>query len=168
MGADSIAALRGRYLIFRLADRTYGIPIASVEEIVPMAELSILPNAPSFLAGLLDIGRQLVAVVSLRRLLGMPAGQRSLYTPIVILKSMPLALEVDGLTRIVEISGDDLIPIADGQSLNNFATGVARLDGNTVVLLSPDEILLEQEQRSVAELVELAQQRLSQIEPVSA
>jgi purine-binding chemotaxis protein CheW len=112
MGADSISPLRGRYLIFHLADRAYAVPTRCIEEIVPMAELSQVPGAPDFLAGFLDVGGQLVAVISLRRLLGMPDRVRELYTPLVILKASPqqIALEIDGVSQIVDIGDDELIP----------------------------------------------------------
>ncbi|MEX2309748.1 MAG: chemotaxis protein CheW [Pirellulales bacterium] len=170
MGADSISPVRGRYLIFQLADRTYAVPIRCVEEIVPIAELSSVPGAPSFLAGLLDIGGQLVAVISLRRLLGMPDHECELYTPLVILKAkaQKIALEIDGVSRIAGIDDENLVPLAEGCSLNDCASAVARLDGQVVVVLSPERILLEQEQKRVAELTELARQRLAEIEAVTA
>jgi purine-binding chemotaxis protein CheW len=170
MGADSITTLRGRYLIFHLADRTYAVPTRCVEEIVPMAELFPVPGAPSFLAGFLDVGGQLVAVISMRRLFGMPDHKPELYTPLLILKALPrqVALEIDGVTRIVEIDDDDLIPVTEGSSLNICASAVVRLDGDTIVLLSPERILLEEERKRLAELAESTRQRLAEVQTVPA
>jgi purine-binding chemotaxis protein CheW len=170
MGADSISTLRGRYLIFHLADRTYAVPAWCVEEIVPMAELFPVPGAPSFLAGFLDVGGQLVAVISMRRLLGMPYREPELYTPLLILKALPqqVALEIDGVTRIVEIDDEDLIPVTEGSSLNDCASAVVRLDGDTIVLLSPERILLEEERTRIAELAVSTRQRLAEVQTVTA
>lgn len=169
MGADSISPVRGRYLIFQLADRSYAIPIRCIEEIVPIAELTSVPGAP-FLAGFLDIGGQLVAVISLRRLLGMTDHERELYTPLVILRAkvQKFALEIDGVSRIADIDDEKLVSLTEGCSLNDCATAVARLDDQVVVLLSPERILLEQEQKRVAELAEIARQRLAGVEAVTA
>ncbi len=170
MGADSISPVRRRYLIFHLADRAYAVPTRCVEEIVPMAELSPVSGAPAFLSGFLDAGGQLVAVISLRRLLGMPDRARELYSPLLILKASPqqIALEVDGVSRIVDVGDDELIFVAEGCSLNDCTSAVARLDGQAVVLLSPERLLLEQERRRVAELAELVRQRLAVVEAVTA
>jgi purine-binding chemotaxis protein CheW len=169
MGADSISSVRGRYLIFQLAERTYGIPIRDVEEIVPVAELSSVPGAPSFLSGFLDVGGRLVAVISLRRLLGLPAHEWELYTPLIILRAdqPKVALEIDAVRGIVDVSDGDLIPLAEGCSFNELATDVARVDGRVVVLLATERILLDQEQKRVAELTGLARQRLAELETVS-
>lgn len=165
MGADSISPLSGRYLIFQLADRIYAVPTRDVEEIVPMAELSSVPGAPSFLTGFLDVGGKLVAVISLRRLLGLPHHERELYTPLIVFKAaqQQIALEIDSVSHIVDINGDELIPVTEGSSLNDCASAVVRLDGQAVVLLSPERILLEQEQQRVAELADLARQRLAEL-----
>jgi len=170
MGADSTFAVRRGCLLFRLAEQTYALPGECVEEIVPMAELSSAPGAPSFLSGFLEVAGRLVAVISLRRLWKLPDRARELYTPIVILKSSPRAwaIEVDAVTQIVEMHGHDLVPIADGCSLNDCAVAIARVEGSSVVLLSPDRILLEQEQKGVAELSELVRQRLAEMELVTA
>lgn len=77
MGAD-VFSVRGRYLIFLLADRMYAVPVEAVQEIVPMAELAQTAGAPSFLAGFLDFGGELIAVVSLRRLFKLPDRPREL------------------------------------------------------------------------------------------
>jgi chemotaxis signal transduction protein len=106
MGADSISPVRGRYLIFQLADGTYAVPTRCVEEIVPMAVLSTLYGAPSVLSGFLDVGGQLVAEISMRRPLGMPDRTRELYTTLVIVTALPhkVALESDGVSRIAGIA----------------------------------------------------------------
>jgi purine-binding chemotaxis protein CheW len=128
-----------------------------------------VPSAPSFLSGFFDVGGQLVAVISLRRLWGMPDCEWELYSPLVILKATPqqIALEIDGITRIVDIDDDELVPVTDGCSLNDCASAVARLDDQAVVLLSPERILLEQEQRRVAELAGMARQRVAEVETVT-
>ena len=153
-------------LIFTLADRTYAIPATCVAEIVPMAELSTVPGSPSFLSGFLNIAGRLTAVVSLRQLFGMPGCQPRRYSPLVILQteSQPIALEVDAGLRIAEYSTADLIPLSDTSSLNSCATALIHIEGISAVLLSVDHLLLEQEQKRLAELAQLRRQRLDQLE----
>ena len=152
-----------RWLIVRVGDRSYGLPTACVEEIVPYAELTEAPGTPPSLKGFLDVGGELTAAVSLRRLWGMPDTPPELYTPLVLLKPRPerIALVVDGVARILDLRRERAVEIAEGCCVNDCATGVARLPSGSVVLLDPDRFLLEQERRRVAELAELTQQRLS-------
>lgn len=166
MPVDSIPAGRRRYLIFHLSNRGYALPINQVEEIVPMTELFPVPGSPSFLAGFLDVGGQPIAVISLRCLLGMPQREPELYTPLLILKALPqqFVLEVDNVSQVVDLSGSDWIAIEDEYSLNDCAIGIVRLEGEAIVLLSLERLLLEQEQIRVAQLTELARQRIAELE----
>jgi purine-binding chemotaxis protein CheW len=170
MGADASCSLRGRYLLFHLADQTCAIPVAAVEEIVPMAELAQLAGGPSFLAGYLNVGGDLIAVISLRRLFKLAGKARELYTPIVILKSTPqrLALEVDAVREIADVADEDAVVLGDGCVLNDFALAAVRREGNTVLLLSPERLLLEEERQRVAELADMARDRRAAVEAVTA
>jgi purine-binding chemotaxis protein CheW len=166
MGAGSVRTLGGRYLVFLLAEQSYAIPTSCVEEIVPIAELTHVPGGPAFLCGFLDVGGQPAAVISLRRLLGLADRRPELYTPLVILKSPSprLALQVDRVTRVVEFGGEEFIAVGEGSTLNDCATAVIRHEGATIVVLSPERILLEQEHQRVAELADLSRQRLAALE----
>jgi purine-binding chemotaxis protein CheW len=163
MGADTATTLRGRYLIFHLAEQAYAVPAPAVEEIVPMAELVHVAAAPSFLSGFLNVGGCPVAVISLRRLFGLAERPPELYTPLVILKDagQQVAIEVDDVQEVAWLTGDDAVALGDDCALNGFATAAARLKGKPVLLLSPDRLLLEQEKRRVAELAEMAGKRLA-------
>jgi purine-binding chemotaxis protein CheW len=170
MGADISSGLCGRYLIFHLAEQTYAVPIAAVEEIVPMAELAQVAGAPPFLAGFLDVAGHLVAVVSLRRLFALSDKPRELYTPIIILKAAArrIALEVDEVREIAAIADEDAIVLEGGCMFNDVASAAARLQGVTVLLLAPERLLLEEEHRRLQALSEMAGDRLAAVEAASA
>jgi purine-binding chemotaxis protein CheW len=158
------------FLVFGLADRTYAIPIKYVAEIAPMAELSQVPGSPNFLSGFLNVAGQLIGVISLRRLFGLPDCERHLYSPLVLLKSLsqPIALEVDTGLQIAKIKRNDLMPLDEASSVNNCAAAIVRIDGSSVVVLSVNDLLLEQERKRVAELAHLAGQRLDHMGLVTA
>ncbi|HEX5472765.1 MAG TPA: chemotaxis protein CheW [Lacipirellulaceae bacterium] len=168
MGAGIPSPSRGRYLIFHLAERAYAISIRDVTEVLAAAELTAVPGSPAFISGFLSVGKQLIAVVSLRRLFGMPDRERELFSPMILVRASdrPLALEVDSVFRIAEVEDAELVAVDDGSSLNNAALSVIRIDGNKVVLLSASRLLLEQERRRVAEMTELARQRCAEAEGV--
>jgi chemotaxis signal transduction protein len=166
MGAEFLSLYCGKYLIFHLSDSAYAVATTCVEEIVPMAELIPVPGSPNFLTGFLNVGGDTFGAISMRRLFGMADQERQLYTPLIILKglTMNIALEVDEVARVVDIGVDDLVSNAEGSSLNDCAVAVARIEGHAVVVLSPERLLLHQEQKRVTEMADLAQQRLAELE----
>jgi purine-binding chemotaxis protein CheW len=65
-------------VVFRLDKEEYGVPIASVQEIVRVPdELTHVPKAPPFVEGVINLRGAVLPVIDLRRRLGLPAVERS-------------------------------------------------------------------------------------------
>jgi purine-binding chemotaxis protein CheW len=133
---------------------------------VPLAELSRPPGLPQLLAGFLNRAGVAVAVLRLDRLFGLSEIIPGLHTPLLILRSAdpPLALLVERVSRIARLPDDAVLPVPAGESFNDCAEGVATLNGQLVVLLSAERLLLEKESQCLAELQDAEQARLLQLE----
>jgi purine-binding chemotaxis protein CheW len=155
---------RDRHVVFRLAGQVYALPTAAVEEVISRAELSSPPGAPQFLEGILRIGPRLISVVSLRRLWGLPDEAPGLHTPLILLKGLPVALQVDAAEGVVDFSRAELSELPDGSSFNECSSKLVRTSEGHVLVLSAERLLLQQEQRRLLELATSEQQRLSALE----
>lgn len=60
-------------LVFRLGDECYAFRTEQVVEVRPMNQLTPLPTAPAFVAGLVNVRGRIVPVVDPRPLFGLPA-----------------------------------------------------------------------------------------------
>jgi len=57
-----------QFIVFRLGDQEYGLPIASVDEIARMPErLARIPKAPAFVDGVMNLRGAVVPIIDLRR-----------------------------------------------------------------------------------------------------
>jgi purine-binding chemotaxis protein CheW len=57
-----------QFIVFRLGDQEYGLPIASVDEIArPPERLARMPKAPSFVDGIMNLRGVVVPVIDLRK-----------------------------------------------------------------------------------------------------
>ena len=57
-----------QFIIFRLGDQEYGLPIAAVDEIArPPEQIAELPKAPAFVDGVMNLRGIVVPIVDLRR-----------------------------------------------------------------------------------------------------
>jgi chemotaxis-related protein WspB len=59
-----------KVMVFHIGRERYGLPLASVSRVVPVAQLTALPHAPNYIPGLLDLHGEPVPVVDLSRLAG--------------------------------------------------------------------------------------------------
>ena len=57
-----------QFIIFRLGDQDYGLPIAAVDEIArPPERIARLPKAPAFVDGVMNLRGAAVPIIDLRR-----------------------------------------------------------------------------------------------------
>ena len=55
---------------FRIGNETYGVRIGSVREIVRVPEITIVPNAPEAIEGVINLRGKIIPVMDLRKRFG--------------------------------------------------------------------------------------------------
>ena len=161
---------RRSLVVFQVADQQYAVAAGDVAEIVPMAELHHPPGCPRVLAGFLDLGGDLIPVVRMHHLFGLPEVEPELWTPLLILHDhgRRLALWVDGVNRTLPVDDAAMLPLPSQHVNNDCVVGVVRDGHESLSLLSPQRLLIAEENRVVAELRHMVQQRLESLEGASA
>jgi purine-binding chemotaxis protein CheW len=159
-----------RLVSFALGDQAYALPLAAVQEILPMAQLTRPPGLPSVLEGFLNLRGRAAAVINLSRLFGLPATPVGLYTPLLILRDLdfPLALLVDRVTGLTSISEDSIARLGENYTSNDCAEGVTMTDESVLVMLSVDRILFGRERSCLAELQATEQARVDALQETAS
>jgi purine-binding chemotaxis protein CheW len=115
-----------RYLTFRLEDRMYALPAGQISEVIRVAALARVPQAPRSLRGLANLRGTVVPVASVRALLGLAEAATTPASRLIVLDgAAPLALEVDEVAALVTVAASD-IRAAEAELA---ATGEERLQG---------------------------------------
>src|SRR6056297_800433 len=55
-----------QYIKFDIADQTFGIDVLSSREIVRAEEITVIPDSPDFVKGVIDLRNEIVPIVSLQ------------------------------------------------------------------------------------------------------
>lgn len=157
-------------VVFQLAERQYAVASGDIEQITAMAELIRPVGKPRFLLGFLNLRGDFVPVICLRSLFGLTAPTIELWTPLVILNvsGQRFAVVVDEVNRVIKATEGALLPVPTGQIFNDCVKGTVQLEEDAILLLSPERLLLEKERRSIAELQEMALERMRELEGASA
>lgn len=153
-------------MVFHLGGQAYALPLAEIQEVVPMAGLSRPPGLPSVLAGFLNLGGTAVPVIRLSRLFELPEPTLGPYTPLIILRNpdYQVALLVEKVSDILSVPEEAILPVQESHSFNDCADGMITTGGRVVLLLSPERVLLEKEHQCLAEFRDKEQARLSELE----
>jgi purine-binding chemotaxis protein CheW len=64
---------RAYWVVFRIDDERFALPLAAVERVVRAAEITPLPHAPDVVLGAIDIAGEILPVFDLRRRFALPA-----------------------------------------------------------------------------------------------
>lgn len=135
--------------------------MAAVRRVVPLPLLEQPVGAPSFVEGFFDFGGVPVAALRLDRLLNLGDETLGIYSPLMILRGEdpPVALHVTRVTAILKLT--DVQPIGRDETFNACIVGRLSDRGETVYVLSAEEILLAEERATIAAHRAIHQRRLA-------
>jgi purine-binding chemotaxis protein CheW len=145
-------------LTFALEPVSYAISIHEVREVVPLPELTPLPDAPPFVAGIFNLRGKVVTAIDLRRRMGLARRPWDPKTAILVTPHPEklFGLIVDQVLSLVQLSAAELEPAPDfssflGSLQSRFIAGVAKWEGGLVPVLNAERIF------SVIEAYELGE-----------
>jgi len=140
------------YLVFRLADDEFGLPIDTVVEVAQVPEqIARVPRTPKFLEGVVNLRGEVLPIVDQRRRFEMPplavAGGRRLV--VVRTDRHRAGLIVDSVTGVLRTTADQVEPPPElTDATSRLIHGVLNLEQSRrlVLLLDPAELLTRAEQ----------------------
>lgn len=145
---------------FRIGEETYGVRIASVREIVRVPEITIVPNAPEMIEGVINLRGKIIPVMDLRKRFGTTAVQPDKKNRILVveLDNKLLGLIVSSASEVLKIPPSEIESpgsvFAEGES--SYVTGVGKLKGRLIILLDIARLLRQPEFKKFEEAAEPA------------
>jgi len=129
-------------VIFSLGEEHFALEIEYVREIARLQEVTRVPKAPSYVAGVINLRGQIKTVVDLKKRLGLSGGG---------------VKEEDGRIIILDLGGKDFGVIVDS------VIGVRSIDG--CELIEPDQLLGKETAEYVRGIVKTGDMLVLLLEP---
>ena len=134
-----------QYATFHVGDLLLGLPIHLVQEINRHLEVTSVPHAPNHVRGVINLRGEVVTVVNLAAILGLPVQDITCQTRNVIIHwhDQLIGLVVDQIADIQSIPPDKILPPPGNIRgvEGRFFRGVHAMDEDIIVLLSIQEAL---------------------------
>lgn len=140
------------FLVFRLGDDEFGLPIDSVVEVAQVpAQITRVPRTPKFLEGVVNIRGEVLPVVDQRRRFDMPALKNVEGRRLVVINTSRhrAGVIVDSVSDVLRASAGQIAPPPElTESTSRLVSGVLNLEKSErmVLLLDPTELLTRAEQ----------------------
>jgi purine-binding chemotaxis protein CheW len=129
---------------FEVAKLLVGIDILSIQEILRVQPVTVVPLAPSSVRGLMSLRGQIVPVVDLRVRLGLPASDSETagFDVIVRTSQGAVSLLVDEVGDVVEVGPESFEPVPDTMSASArpFIRGAHRLERRLLLALEAETV----------------------------
>jgi purine-binding chemotaxis protein CheW len=130
---------------FYVGDLLVGADIRQVEEINRQMDVTPLPHVPSFVLGVMNLRGNVVTVVDLRTILGMPPSDSSRRSHNVIVRhdGERIGLAVDRIADVVHapLNAIDELPANFDAVDSRFLQGVYAMDDGLLLVLDVQEAL---------------------------
>lgn len=130
---------------FQVGRETYGVPIASLHEIVRVTEITSVPDSPEYIEGVINLRGKIVSVIDLRKRFGSRQVSNNKKNRILVveLNGRLTGLIVDAASDVLKIPADDVeaAPAVFQEGGLNCVTGLGKYKGRLIVLLDMNKLL---------------------------
>ena len=147
----TMASRGGKYLTFVLGDESYGIAVLKIREIMRLQPITVVPQMPSHIKGVLNLRGKIIPVVDLRVKFGMTSVAATDHTCIIVVQvasvsnqPVQMGLIVDGVEEVLNIGQKDIEETPDfGASVDTgYILGMAKIRDTVKALLDIDRVLV--------------------------
>jgi purine-binding chemotaxis protein CheW len=123
----------------------YGVPIHQVQEIIRVSGITMVPNSPSYMEGVINLRGRVLPVLNLRRKLKLSPQDIGKESRIVVAEAgdKVIGLLVDAVSHVIKVSPES-VESAPEEVLEidtDYITGVGKLKNRLVILLDLEKLL---------------------------
>ena len=142
--------LAGKYLTFTLDRESYGIDVLKVREIIRHTTITVVPQMPAHVCGVINLRGKIIPVMELRLKFGFAETAGTKQTCIIVVqvklsdgKASLMGLVVDGVEEVANIADADIEETPDfgGQICTDYIVGMAKIKNAVKALLDIDGVV---------------------------
>ena len=145
-----------QYLTFHLAGEEYAVGILKVKEIIEYGTLTLVPQTPPSVRGVINLRGNVVPVIDLAIKFGMPQSPITDRTCIVIVEvdmdgeTTVMGVVADSVSQVIDLPPSEILPPpAFGTRIKvDFLHGMGKADKKFFLILDIDKVLCIEELKS--------------------
>ena len=131
---------------FRLGTGEYAIDIMQAKEIIKMEKITLIPNAPDFVEGVINLRGNIIPIIDLKKRFHLEEADGDKNTGIIIVKidDIDMGIIIDAISKVVSIATADIQPPPSMLSGigQKYIKGVGKLEDKLLVVLDLEKLFL--------------------------
>jgi len=143
---------------FSIGKELFGVDILMVQEIIREAPITVVPNSPDFVEGIINLRGNIIPVIELRKRIGFSTPEvaaKDSWILILDIKGHITGFNVDSVTKVLKIQESAIEPppeIVVAGLESQYIRGVCEIDEKLLILLEFNRILLVDEIKKLREM----------------
>lgn len=137
-----------QFLTFIMDEEEYGVDILAVQEIRGWEATTVIPNAPDYIKGVINLRGTIVPIIDLRSRFGIERVEYSPLTVVIVLKVViegeekTFGIVVDAVSDVYSLTMDDMKSPPDlGDGKTEYLKGLVSVNEKMVILLNIERLL---------------------------
>lgn len=139
---------KGKFLTFSLGSEYYGIDIMYVTEIVGIQPITVVPELPEFIKGIINLRGKIIPVMDARLKFKKEPKEYNDRTCIIVIDVLELSIGiiVDAVSEVLNISDDNIVPPPNINSTGRkYIKSVGKSNDQVTLILDCEKLLNENE-----------------------
>ena len=139
---------KDQYLTFSIGSEYYGIEIRQVTEIIGIQNITLVPDLPYYIKGIINLRGRIIPVMDVRlRFKKEPLDYNDRTCIIVVdIRDISIGLIVDSVSEVLSISENDIVPPPEFYCKNNrYIKGIGKVDSEVKLILDCDMLITEED-----------------------
>lgn len=139
---------KGKFLTFHLGEESYGIDILYVTEIIGIQPITIVPELPDFIRGIINLRGKIIPVMDARVKFKKEPKEYNDRTCIIVIDvdDLSIGIIVDGVSEVLNISDENIVPPPNlNSSGRKYLKSVGKIEEKIILILDCEKLLNESE-----------------------
>lgn len=134
-----------QYVVFKLDDENYGIPIKYVETVEKLTKITRVPNAPHYINGVINLRGDVIPVMDLRKRFGLEHISVTDDSRIIVLSvdEVSVGILTDSCSEVITLDKEQ-IDETYGLTISfedDYVEGIGKFDERMIIILHVPELL---------------------------
>lgn len=145
----------GRYLTFYLGEEVYGIKIKYVTEIIGIQPITVIPEVPNYVKGIINLRGKIIPVIDVRLKFAKESKDYDDRTCIIVVDiNDSVGLIVDSVAEVLTISDENISLPPNYKTVfqNRYIEGIGKVGSDVKILLDCNKLFNEEELDELASI----------------
>lgn len=150
--------LKGKYLIFTMGEELYGMEIRYVKEIIGIQPITVIPEMPEYIKGVINLRGKIIPVMDARLRFKKEMREYDDRTCIIVLDTndISIGLIVDSVVEVLAMQDEDIAPPPEtNQGGHKYIKGIGKSGERIKLLLDCQRLLTDDEASELFEAQEV-------------